>query len=319
MDSELWRDNFMRYLVAFHSTAQKSRFKIGRERENKTKSNEMRNLKEIPVRKPYLQDRCILNDVNEINTDVHTVFLLFSISIHWVSFFLVTLISSVSELTWTCFIVLPLFSLHLVCAHFFRNSTLLRMDFLLFLSTIHIFRGQSFILLSNKRMHCKQQYGTVRYTNDSKESPRNSRKSFLLEILKMLVAIPMATPKKKYELCAWLREINRLLSLCCFFLSPLVYVSPQPAWYRGQSKVIFLNQPTPKSTHLRFDNRQNEGSNDCDAMACGKQKWLNTSTNSISTALKTMIYYLHRFSTWNKILNIDGIWESRDDSKQQWK
>lgn len=114
-------------------------------------------------RKPYLHDQCILNDVNEINTDVHTDPLIFSLSIHWVSFFLVTLISSVSELTWTCFIVLPQFSLHLVCARFFRNSTLLRMDFLLFFFflTIHIFRGQSFILLSNKRMHCKQQYGTV--------------------------------------------------------------------------------------------------------------------------------------------------------------
>lgn len=197
MDSELWRDNFMRYLVAFHSTAQKSRFKIGRERENKTKSNEMRNLKEIPVRKPYLQDRCILNDVNEINTDVHTVFLLFSLYLDSLS--IVFPCNPYFKREWAHMNVFhrftSIFITFGVCS-FFRNSTLLRMDFLLFFSTIHLFRGQSFILLSNKRMHCKQQYGTVRYTDDSKESPRNSRKSFLLEILKMLVAIPMATPKK---------------------------------------------------------------------------------------------------------------------------
>lgn len=268
-------------------------------------------------RKPYLHDQCILNDVNEINTDVHTVPLIFSLSIHWVSFFLVTLISSVSELTWTCFIVLPQFSLHLVCARFFFEIRLFSEWISFYFFRLYIYFGANH-LYCYQISECIVNNNTVRYIDDSKESPRNSRISFLSEILKMLVAIPMAT-QKMYELCAWLWEINRLLSLCCFFLSPLVYVSPQPAWYRGQSKVIFLNQPTPKSTHLRFDNRQNEGSNDCDAMACGEQKWLNTSTNSISTALKTMIYYLHRFSTWNKILDIDGISESRNDSKQQWK
>lgn len=48
---------------------------------------------------------------------------------------------------------------------------------------------------------CIVNNNTVRYIDDSKESPRNSRKSFLSEILKMLVAIPMATQKNVWIMC----------------------------------------------------------------------------------------------------------------------
>lgn len=48
---------------------------------------------------------------------------------------------------------------------------------------------------------------------------------------------------KKNELCAWLEEINRLLSLRLFH----VHVNRTNKESRSKPKVIFLNQPSTQS------------------------------------------------------------------------